>query len=137
MRHRRSRKRLALAVVAALAAISVYAAAAGISFSGVPAGGFMAGQGSTPITGYTVSNVVYNLNASNAQNIDRVDFTLDHAATWVQIELISGGASWYPHTNCTNNHPGANDWQCDTTSGGPGQATVNAANTLEVVAKNS
>src|SRR5574337_1312133 len=60
-----------------------------------------AGDGSGAISGYTVSNVHYTLNATNPANIDNVSFTIAPALLAggsVQVKLVSAGGSWF---NCT------------------------------------
>ncbi len=84
-----------------------------------------AGEGSSTTSGYTVTNVVYNLNATTPSNIDSVSFTLNAAASTVKIRLAAAG-SYYA---CTN--PSGFNWTCNTTSP---QATVAAATELRVVA---
>jgi len=84
-----------------------------------------AGEGSATISGYTVTNLVYNLNATNASNIDSVTFTLSAAATNVRASLVPG--TFY---NCTNTS--GNNWSCATTSP---QATVAAASSLNIIAR--
>lgn len=81
-----------------------------------------AGEGVSVTAGYTVTNVVYNLNATTPSNIDTVTFTLNAAATTVKIRLVSTG-SYY---GCTNS--GLN-WTCTTTG-----VTVAAADELRVIA---
>jgi hypothetical protein len=84
-----------------------------------------AGDGSGAISGYTVSAVHYNLNATNPQNIDSVTFTLDSApvaGSTVKIKLVAAGSTWF---SCTMT--GANA-SC-TTAG----ATVAPADQLTVV----
>jgi membrane associated rhomboid family serine protease len=117
----RRRRRFGLAaLVAGIAASSAYAFT---NSNTVPATN--AGSGSGAISGYTASNVAYNLNASNPQNIDSVTFTISPAAaTTVKIQLASGG-SWY---SCTNT---SGSVSCTTTSP---QATAAAATQLTVVA---
>lgn len=88
----------------------------------VPATG--AGEGSGSVSGYTITNVQYHLNNSNASNIDSVTFTLNAAATDVKIRLVTTG-SYY---DCSN--AGLN-WTCDTTSP---QATVLATDEFRVIA---
>jgi len=78
------------------------------------------------ITGYVVSSVKYNLNASNPSNIDSVTFTLDSApvaGSTLKAQLAPAG-SWY---SCTNV---ATAVTCAVTSP---QATVVAATNLRVV----
>jgi hypothetical protein len=87
-----------------------------------------AGEGSGAISGYTVSAVDYNLNATNPANIDSVSFTLDSApagGATVKIKLVSAGSTWY---SCTMSGTPAVNASC-TTSG----ATVALADLLSVV----
>jgi len=84
-----------------------------------------AGEGASITSGYTVSNVLYNLNATTASNIDSVTFTLNAASTTVKVRLVTTG-SYYACTNTSGNN-----WSCDTTSP---QATVAAADEFRVVA---
>ena len=86
-----------------------------------------AGEGTGTVSGYTLTNIHYNLNATNPSNVDSVTFTLDTApaaTSTLKAQLVSGG-SWY---SCTNS--GANV-TCATTSP---QATVLATNQLRVIA---
>lgn len=88
--------------------------------------GTNAGSGSGAISGYTISAVAYNLNSTDPNDIDTVDFSIAPAsAGTVKIQVVSGGA-WY---DCTNT---AGSVSCDTTVGT--QATVSPANQLTVVA---
>jgi hypothetical protein len=84
-----------------------------------------AGEGSSVTSGYTVSSVAYNLNATTASNIDSVTFTLNAVAATVNVRLVTTG-SYYACTNTSGNN-----WSCDTTSP---QATVAAADEFRVVA---
>lgn len=87
-----------------------------------------AGAGSGGITGYTVSNVAYTLNAANPQNIDAVTFDLDTAppaGSVIKVKLVSGGSDWY---SCTYLVAAVT---CATTAP---QATVATADQLTVVA---
>ena len=108
------------------ALIAAISAAAGIyaftNSNTVPATN--AGSGATAISGYTVSNVAYTLNADPTK-IDAVTFTLDKAAGTVKAQLVSTG-SWYACTNTASF-----DWSCDTTSP---QVSVTPANQLSIVA---
>ena len=85
-----------------------------------------AGEGAGTVSGYNVTNLQFNLNATNASNIDSVTFTLDAAATNVMVRLVTTG-SYY---TCTNTS-GFN-WSCDTTSP---QATVLATDEVRVIAR--
>jgi len=105
-----------------LLAVAVMAAAYGFAATNtVP--DTRAGDGAGNINGYIVSNVTYTLNASNPQQLDRVEFDLNAAAGTVKVRLQTTG-SWYNCTNTAGNH-----WSCNT----PGQG-VQPANELRVVA---
>jgi hypothetical protein len=120
MRLRRKHNRYLLA--AAVAAVVAPAAYAFTAANTVPNSN--AGSGSGTISGYTVSNVAYTLNASNPQNVDQVAFTIAPTTGTVKAQLVSGG-SWYA---CTNS---SGSVTCATTSP---QATAAAVNQLTVVA---
>ena len=83
-----------------------------------------AGDGSGTISGYTVSNIQYHLNATDSGNIDSVSFTLSASAGTVKIKLVAAGSTWY---DCTNTS--GNNWSCTTTG-----ATVLSADQLRVIA---
>ncbi len=84
-----------------------------------------AGDGSTVISGYTVTDVKYNLNATNPSNIDSVTFNLDAPASSASVKLVTTGL-W--STPCTFDGTGM-IVTCLT----PG-VTVLAADSLQVVA---
>ena len=87
-----------------------------------------AGDGSGAVTGYTVTNVHYTLNATDPSKIDAVSFTLNTAvATGGTLKItLDGGTNWF---SCTVN---TTTPSCTTT--GAGQPTVLAAANLRVVA---
>lgn len=114
----RSFKFVAFLLVALVFASAAFAFAASNT---VP--GSYAGEGSSTTSGYTVSNVVYNLNATTPSNIDSVTFALNASAATVKIRLVTTGS----YFNCTNTS-GFN-WSCTTTG-----VTVAAADELRVVA---
>ena len=87
--------------------------------------GTYAGEGSSVTSGYTVSNVNYNLNATTPSNIDSVSFDLNAAAGSVTVRLVTTG-SYY---SCTIT--AGFTWSCATTAP---QVTVSAADELRVVA---
>ena len=63
-----------------------------------------AGSGAGAISGYTISAIKYNLNATNPNTIDSVTFTLSAAPTagsTMKIKLVAAGATWYTCTNVT------------------------------------
>jgi hypothetical protein len=117
--------RLALVLIAALAlsgASYVFAAA-----NVVPA--TRAGDGNNTISGYTITSVVYTLNATSPFNIDSVAFTaapIPTAGSKMRIKLVSAGTTWY---NCTDAVANGN-LTCATTAP---QATVATANELRVI----
>jgi hypothetical protein len=89
-------------------------------------GASQAGDGTGAITGFVVSSVKYNLNASNPSNIDSVTFSLDStppAGSALKTQLAPAG-SWY---TCTNVGTAVT---CNVTSPA---ATVAAATNLRVV----
>lgn len=86
-----------------------------------------AGDGAGAVTGYVLSSVHYNLNATNPGNIDSLTFTLDVApvaGSTIRAQLAPAG-SWY---SCTNTGTAVT---CVTTAP---QATVLAAVNLRVIA---
>ena len=93
----------------------------------VPASG--AGDGSNTISGYTITNVTYTLNATNPANIDAVTFTVTpgtgaSAPSTVKAKLVSTSSTWF---DCTNTS--GTTWDCTVTG-----VTATAANELRVVA---
>ena len=116
----RSSKMFFIVLIVLVFATSAFAFAA---TNTVPA--TYAGEGASTTSGYTVTNVAYNLNAATASNIDSVAFTLNAAATTVKVRLVTTG-SYY---SCTNTS--GNNWNCATTAP---QVTVAAADELRVVA---
>ena len=57
-----------------------------------------AGSGSGTISGYTVSAVAYQLNATTPTDVDSVTFTLNANATTAKAKIVSGSTSY---TSCT------------------------------------
>ena len=89
-----------------------------------------AGDGSVTVSGYTVSNIHYGLNAGNPQNVDSVSFDLvakngGVTPAAVRARLVSSG-SWY--TCAETATPGT--WSCTVT----GTVTVLAVDELTIVA---
>lgn len=85
-----------------------------------------AGDGAGEVSGYTISNVHYNLDDNNPGNIDAVAFTVDtapSARSTIKVQLDANGA-WY---TCTAT---GTSISCDTTSP---QATALTATNLRVV----
>jgi len=124
MRH--SRKRFGRRAIVAIGALVAVLSVSGYAFTAsntVP--NATLGQGANTISGYTVSSVAYNLDATTPTNLDSVSFTISPTtASTVKVQLASGG-SWY---TCTNT---SGSVSCATTSP---QATAAAATALNVVA---
>ena len=102
-RRRRRRRMIIVLFVAALLALATFAFTAANT---VPPS--KAGDGAGTITGYTVSNVEYTLDAADPANIESVSFTLDDVAGTVKAKLVQASTTY---TDCTNT--GGNDWSCD------------------------
>ena len=114
------RRILVVAILAIGIASGVYAYAAANT---VP--NSTAGSGSGTISGYTVTNVAYTLNATTPTNLDQVAFTIaPTTASTLKVQLAAAG-SWY---TCAN---AAGSVTCNTPSP---QATAAAATQLTVVA---
>ena len=118
----RSTKMFAVVLVVLVLATAAFAFAAANT---MPASTY-AGEGSSVTSGYTVSNVVYNLNATTPSNIDTVTFSLNAAASNVNVRLVTTGS--YVTCNTTNS-PTNTNWSCGTAG-----VTVAAANEFRVVA---
>jgi hypothetical protein len=84
-----------------------------------------AGSGSGSISGYTVSNVQYQLDATSPANIDGVTFTLDAAATVAKAKVVASATTY---TNCTI--AGGVNVTCDLSP----NVAVTAADQLSVIA---
>jgi hypothetical protein len=125
MRHSQNRfKRRAVVAAGALVAVLSVTGYAFTASNTVPTATI--GQGSSVISGYTVSSVAYGLNATTPTNLDSVTFTIaPAAATSVKIQLVASG-TWYTCTNV------AGAVTCPTIAGT--QATAATATTLNVVA---
>jgi len=86
-----------------------------------------AGDGAGAVTGYTITDVLYNLNPANPENIDSVTFTLSADADFVTIRLVAASTTWYTCTIAT-----LTSVTCPTLL--PTQATVLLVDTLQVIA---
>jgi hypothetical protein len=123
-------KILAAAVVAVVIGGGVYAFTASNT---VPS--TTAGAGSGAVSGYAVSGVHYNLNATSPLNIDSLTFTINPAVpntgtgkVVVQTTLTSGGPNTY---SCVTTATGATV-TCATTT--PVQLTADKVTGVTVVA---
>ena len=57
-----------------------------------------AGSGSGTISGYTVTNIAYTLNATTPSDIDSMTFTLNASAATVKAKIVSGSTAY---TSCS------------------------------------
>jgi hypothetical protein len=119
----RNFKVLLLVLIVIVIAGSAYAFAAAIT--GITPDN--AGEGVGTVNGYAATDVAYTLDGSDPTLINSVTFTLDSAATFAQIKLVTGGTPWY---SCTNT---LLVWTCNTTDP---QATVATMTGLTIVAHN-
>ena len=62
-----------------------------------------AGSGSGTISGYTVSAVEYQLNATTPSNIDSVTFTLSANASTAKAKIVAGSSTYTDCTIAVNN----------------------------------
>lgn len=108
---------LVVFVIAALS-LAVYAFAAANTVPDTKAG-----DGLGVVSGYTVTSVVYTLNAASPSTLDSVEFDLGAAAIQVHAQLVAAGP-WYA---CTLS--AGTTWSCDTTG-----LTVLTIDQLRVVA---
>ena len=129
MKHLSPMRVLLVAAVAAVIAGGAYAFTAANT---VPATN--AGSGSGTVTGYTVTNVHYSLNATTPNNIDSLTFTISPAVpsassgkVVVQATLTTGGPNNYTCSTDT----GGTTVTCATTSP---QLTTDKLSSLTVVA---
>ena len=130
-----TKKFLGVIMAVGVIAAGTYAFTAGNT---VPASNAGDGESAGGVTGYAVSSLDYNENATNPDLIDSVDFILDKPADRVRVQLVDTGA-WY---NCTSlavldATTGAllsgilNGWECDTSAP---QATAAAVDQFRVLA---
>lgn len=120
-------------VVAAVSAMAVAGAAYAFTASNtVP--NSVAGSGSGTVSGYTVTNIHYALNATTPTNVDSVTFTISPAVpstgsgkVVVEATLSSGG----PNTYTCSTDTGGTNVTCATTSP---QLTAGTLTGLTVVA---
>ena len=97
---RRRRRRRTILLLLAAAALSLFTFAF-TAANVVP--GTRAGDGSAQISGYTVSNVQYQLDGTDASLIESVSFTLDAAASSVRAKVVQASTTY---TTCaTTNSP--------------------------------
>lgn len=99
-----------------------------------------AGAGTTAIDGYTTSDIQYNANPTNPEDLDSVKFTLDKTARYVALKTHDAG-TWVKsddlrlETNTVDSCTSADNltWTCDVTGL---SETVAGADNLSVVATN-
>jgi hypothetical protein len=116
-----------LFVIVVIAVISVASYAFAAANTGIPDS--KAGEGVGVVSGYAISAITYEFNASDPSKIDAVTFTTDALATVVNIKLVTAGSTWYA---CDDGASSGVDWTCDTTVGT--QADVATMTGLTIVA---
>jgi len=95
-------------IVALVFASTAYALAA----SNTLADAGKAGDGSNTISGYTISGVTYNLDATDPSLIASVEFDLDAAASDVQASLTNTATSVETFASACSNGGSGNHWTC-------------------------
>lgn len=122
MTHTRRRRRRGVAIILAAAVAMAFAAYAFTATNTVPASN--AGDGSGAISGYTITNVQYQLEAANPANIDSVTFTTSASAGQVRAKVVASSTTY---TSCSG---GPTSWTCDFAT----NPTVVSADQLRVIA---
>ncbi len=127
---RRALRRGPLQLVTALAIFAV-GGAAFTAANTVPA--TSAGEGAAAISGFTVTNVAYNLDATNPSDVTTVTFTATsdngdavNTAVITYVEFDNGTNNWYLCTRVGGVAP-AHNVSCDTT---PANANTNVQLTV-------
>ncbi len=121
MSARKSKKLAGLVILSLALTAGTYAFAAANT---VPASN--AGDGNGAVSGYTVSNIAYDINTdSDPTDVDSVSFTLSANAGQVFAKLVASGSTY---TSCTG---GPLNWTCAMPAAGP---TVVSVDDLRVIA---
>ena len=120
----RNLKVMSILVVVVILAVSAFAFAAANTVPDTKAG-----DGLGVVSGYTVTNIEYVLNASNPNTLDAVKFDLGAAAATgqVQAQLVATTGTWYACTLDTGTV-----WECDTTG-----LVVSTIDQLRVIASSN
>jgi hypothetical protein len=105
MFHSRTFRSIIILIVALVFASTAYAMAA----SNTLADAGRAGDGSNTVSGYTVTGVTYNLNATNPALVASVEFDLDAAASDVQASLSDAASNETFADSCSST---GNHWTC-------------------------
>ena len=99
---------IVIIIVALVFASTAYALAA----SNTLADAGKAGDGSNSVSGYTVSGVTYNLDATDPSLIASVEFDLDAAASSVAASLTNTATSTEVFASTCSNGGSGNHWTC-------------------------
>jgi hypothetical protein len=121
---RNNKKTTRLLIVTMLIALVGAATYAFTASNTVP--GSKAGSGTGGISGYTVSNIHYTIDGTDATKLSAVTFDLSAAANDVKITLVNGGTVF----GCGASSGVSNSVSC-AVSGVP--ASINPADNLTVV----
>ena len=122
---RRALRRGPLQLITALAIFAV----GGAAFTAVnTVDPSSAGEGAAAISGFNVTNIAYNLDATNPPNVTTVTFTATAAngdavntSLMIFVEFVNASGDWYACTRAGGVAP-AHDISCDTT---PANANTN------------
>ncbi|TAJ19020.1 MAG: hypothetical protein EPO65_07800 [Dehalococcoidia bacterium] len=89
----------------------------------------VAGSGSGAVSGYTISSIVYNVNASDPRNVDSITFSYSPSSPDPTRARVSGdnGTTWF---NCDSAIVGGSD---SVTACATSGLTVAAVSTLIIV----
>lgn len=89
----------------------------------------VAGSGSGTVSGYTISSIVYNVNASDPRNVDSITFSYSPSSPDPTRARVSsdGGTTWF---NCDSAIVGASDLVSACTTSG---LTVASLSSLIIV----
>ncbi|MEX2292052.1 MAG: hypothetical protein WD794_17205 [Mycobacteriales bacterium] len=127
-------------LLGAVAVAGVVAASGSAFTAGNTVAASDAGFGTTVISPYATSDIQYNANSTDPENLDSVEFTLDKTARYVAMRTKDAG-SWVRSddlrletgtvNSCTSAGGLGITWTCDVTGNGE---TVLAADNLTVVA---
>ena len=98
-------------LIAALVAMGTYAAAASNTFSGAPPN---VGGGNQAVSGFVITNTIFDLNDTDPDQLDFVALTLDTEADEVWVTLTSTGPITSPAWSCIPT-VFVNSWRCDLT----------------------
>jgi len=90
-----------------------------------------AGYGTSAVSGYTVSNIAYNLNATDASKIDTITFDLAGTVVPSLVKVQTDDSTWF---DCSSGISGTESPWTVTCTYTPSGLSVASVTTLNVVA---